>query len=102
PAVLGAEMIEGTSIPVIGDVSEVSRAILVTGADTVAITSTDDLPPAKVEQISWALGAGHQHLVLAPSIVDIAGPRIHTRPVAGLPMIHVETPPFSSCQGVPQ
>jgi exopolysaccharide biosynthesis polyprenyl glycosylphosphotransferase len=100
PAVLGAEMIEGTSIPVIGDVSEVSRAIAVTGADTVAITSTDDLPPAKVKQISWALEAGHQHLVLAPSIVDIAGPRIHTRPVAGLPLIHVETPRFSRGQRV--
>lgn len=61
-------------------------------------TSTDDLPANKVKQISWSLEAGKQHLVLAPSITDIAGPRVHTRPVAGLPLIHVETPRFSTGQ----
>ena len=64
------------------------------------VTSTDDIPPSKVKEISWALEAGKQHLVLAPSIVDIAGPRLHTRPVAGLPLIHVETPRFSTGQRV--
>src|SRR5690606_2726130 len=54
--------------------------------------------PQRVKQISWALEAGKQHLVLAPSITDIAGPRIHTRPVAGLPLMHVETPRFSPGQ----
>jgi len=33
-------------------------------------------------------------LVLAPALTDVAGPRIHTRPVAGLPLIHVEAPEF--------
>jgi exopolysaccharide biosynthesis polyprenyl glycosylphosphotransferase len=93
-----ADVIPGTTVPVMGSVDNVERAIAATGADTVAVTSTDDLPPAKVKQISWALEAGRQHLVLAPSIVDVAGPRIHTRPVAGLPLIHVETPKFSRGQ----
>ena len=60
----------------------------------------DELLADKVKQISWGLEAGNQHLVLAPSIVDIAGPRIHTRPVAGLPMIHVETLTFTRGQRV--
>ncbi|WES62853.1 sugar transferase [Microbacter sp. GSS18] len=93
-----ADMIEGTDIPIMGNVSSVERAMATTAADTVAVTSTDDLPPHKVKQISWGLEAGKQHLVLAPSIVDIAGPRIHTRPVSGLPLIHVETPRFSMGQ----
>ena len=93
-----ADTVPGTSIPVMGQVDNIERAIEATGADTVAVTSTDDLPPYKVKQISWALEAGRQHLVLAPSIVDIAGPRIHTRQVAGLPLIHVETPKFSRGQ----
>lgn len=86
------------AIPILGAVDDVERAMAVANADTVAITSTDDLPPQKVKQISWLLRAGEQHLVLAPSIVDIAGPRLHTRPVAGLPLIHVETPRFSTGQ----
>ncbi|MFB8388044.1 sugar transferase [Microbacterium sp. NPDC055910] len=93
-----AETVPGSDIPIMGTVDAVERAIASTEADTVAVTSTDDLPPHKVKEISWALEAGRQHLVLAPNIVDIAGPRIHTRPVAGLPLIHVETPRFSRGQ----
>ncbi|WP_420096254.1 sugar transferase [Brevibacterium sediminis] len=91
-------MIPGTTIPVRGDMNTIENALRLTGADTVAVTGTDDLPAAKVKQISWQLEAGRQHLVLAPSIIDIAGPRLHTRPVAGLPLIHVETPRFSGGQ----
>ncbi|WP_422385805.1 sugar transferase [Microbacterium telephonicum] len=93
-----AEMIPGTDIPIMGNVNAIDRAIAITGADTIAVTSTDDLPPNKVKEISWSLEGGQQHLVLAPSITDIAGPRIHTRPVSGLPLIHVETPRFTSGQ----
>ncbi|GAA5038060.1 sugar transferase [Microbacterium fluvii] len=93
-----ADVIDGTDIPIMGNVNAVERAIAATRADTVAVTSTDDLPPYKVKQISWNLESGRQHLVLAPSIVDIAGPRIHMRPVNGLPLIHVETPRFTRGQ----
>ncbi|GAA3203645.1 sugar transferase [Microbacterium terregens] len=93
-----ADTIDGTDIPIMGNVNAIESAIAATHADTVAVTSTDDLPPNKVKQISWSLEAGRQHLVLAPSITDIAGPRIHTRPVSGLPLIHVETPRFSAGQ----
>ena len=86
------------ALPVLGGIDDVEAVLATTGADTVAVTSTDELPPDKVKQISWRLEAGKQHLVLAPSIVDIAGPRLHTRPVAGLPLIHVETPRFSKGQ----
>ena len=92
------EQVPSTRIPVIGDVDAVESAMASTCADTVIVTSTDDLPANKVKQISWNLEAGKQHLVIAPSIADIAGPRIHTRPVAGLPLIHVETPRFSRGQ----
>lgn len=98
PAGAVTDTVEGTAIPILGNVDAVDRAIAATGADTVAVTNTDDLPPDKVKEISWSLEAGRQHLVLAPSIIDIAGPRIHTRPVAGLPLIHVETPKFTRGQ----
>nr|WP_165137834.1 sugar transferase [Microbacterium amylolyticum] len=90
--------LSGSDIPVMGSVNSVERAIEVTGADTVVITSTDELGPQRVKQISWSLEAGKQHLVLAPNLTDIAGPRIHTRPVSGLPLMHVETPRFSAGQ----
>ncbi|MGW8481865.1 sugar transferase [Microbacterium sp. NPDC055903] len=91
-------LVTGTDIPVVGAIDGVGAALAASGADTVVVTSSGDLPPGGVKQISWALEPGRQHLVLAPSITDIAGPRIHTRPVAGLPLIHVETPRFSAGQ----
>ncbi|WP_228484559.1 sugar transferase [Microbacterium cremeum] len=100
PAGVAGQVVAGTTIPVVGNVDAVESALAATGADTVAITSTDDLPPARVKRISWAMEPGVQHLVLAPNIVDIAGPRIHTRPVSGLPLIHVETPRFTVGQRV--
>ena len=88
----------GTDIPQVSTVDAVEEALSVTGADTVIVTSSDDLPAEKVKEISWALEAGRQHLVIAPSLSDVTGPRITTRQVAGTPLMHVETPRFSAGQ----
>lgn len=92
------EVLPGTDIIVAGNIAQVEDAVARTTADTVAITSAEQLRKGRVKEISWALKPGEQHLVLAPSITDIAGPRIETRPVAGLPLVHVETPRFSGMQ----
>ncbi len=94
----GQRTVPGTDIPVQGGVDDVTRALAVTEADTVAISGSSDLPPDKVKRIAWGLEATGHQLVLTPSIVDIAGPRIHTRNVQGLPLIHVEIPELSKGQ----
>ena len=86
------------TIPVTGSLDTVQEAMAATGADTVIVTSSDDLPPERIRELSWSLEPGRQHLVLAPSLTDIGGPRIHTRPVAGLPLIHVETPRYEGAK----
>lgn len=83
------------SIPVFRDLDDLGPAMKATGADTVVISSSEDLSPDAIRKISWGLEPGRQHLVVAPSLTDIGGPRIHTRPVAGLPLIHVETPRYT-------
>jgi exopolysaccharide biosynthesis polyprenyl glycosylphosphotransferase len=95
-----APVVPGTDVPVVGNFDTVIGAMNEYGADTVVIASADDISATEVKRISWALEAGRQHLVLAPGIMDIAGPRMHIRPVAGLPLIHVETPMFSQGQRV--
>ncbi|GAA1744079.1 sugar transferase [Microbacterium paludicola] len=93
-----SDTVRGSNVPVLGNVNAIERALAVSGADTVVITSTDEIGADRVKKISWTLEAGRQHLVLAPSITDIAGPRIHMRPASGVPLMHVETPRFSSGQ----
>jgi exopolysaccharide biosynthesis polyprenyl glycosylphosphotransferase len=98
--VVGSMLAEDCDVPVLGDFGAVERVMASTGADTVIVTSGHDLPPERVKRLSWGLEAGRQSLVLAPSIMDVAGPRLHTRPVAGLPLIHVETPRFNPGQRI--
>jgi exopolysaccharide biosynthesis polyprenyl glycosylphosphotransferase len=81
-------------VPVFGDIDRLQEAMSSVAADTVVVTSSEALSPQRMRELSWGLEPGRQHLVVVPSLTDIGGPRIHTRPVAGLPLIHVETPRY--------
>lgn len=65
------------------------------GADTLILTSSDTLDPSRMRELGWDLEERGVELVVSPTLTDIAGPRIHTRPVAGLPLIHIEFPTFA-------
>lgn len=98
PSGKAADYLADTEVPVMGSVEHALDALAASKADTVVLTSADDLSPRRMKQLSWGLEPGHQHLVVAPGLVGIGGPRIHTRPVAGLPLIHVETPRYGGGQ----
>lgn len=83
-----------STIPVLGSLSEVPSALEAAGADTVVVTSSDEFTSRGMRELSWSLEPGRFHLVVVPRLIDVGGPRIHTRPVAGLPLIHVETPRY--------
>ena len=81
--------------PVVGhtqDLDEIIEGINKCGADTVAISSGAQLSPNQLRRLGWELAARGTGMILAPALTDVAGPRIHTQPVAGLPLIHVSTP----------
>ena len=88
------------TLPVLGDEGKVHDAILKTNADTVALTTTDHLGPEGVRELSWDLHKLGVDLVVTPGVVDVAGPRLTMRPVAGLPLIHVEKPQYSGTKKV--
>ncbi|WP_022873878.1 sugar transferase [Nesterenkonia alba] len=87
-------------IPVVGDFESARTAMEKIGADSVIVTSSDDLDPKRVKELSWDLEQGKYSLIVAPSLTDVSGPRIHSRPVAGLPLLHVETPQYSGLRMV--
>jgi exopolysaccharide biosynthesis polyprenyl glycosylphosphotransferase len=88
----GAE-VEG--VRVVGTSSSIVTALRTTGADTVAVGAWSDLSQADLRRLSWQLEGSGVDLVVAPSLTDVAGPRIHIRPVSGLPLLHVEEPEFN-------
>lgn len=90
-----AVSVEGYEIPVLGDEHSVVEAIELSGADTVAVTATEHLGTKGIRKMVWDLEKKNVDLVVAPGVVDVAGPRLVMRPVAGFPLIHVEKPQYN-------
>lgn len=84
----------GRCIPIYGDESSVVEALKISGADTVAVTATETLGHEGIQDLVWMLEPLEADLVVATGVVDVAGPRLEMRPVAGLPLIHVEKPRY--------
>jgi exopolysaccharide biosynthesis polyprenyl glycosylphosphotransferase len=81
-------------VPVVGSFRNILDAAAAVSADTVAVTGSTELTGRRLRRLGWQMEGTGIDLVLAPSLTDVAGPRIHTQPVAGLPLIHVESPAF--------
>lgn len=82
-------------LPVVGrasDVASIISDIRESAPDAVALSGGVQLPPSSIRALGWALADMNIRLIMVPALTDIAGPRIHTQPVAGLPLIHVSTP----------
>ena len=86
--------IEGRMLPNLGPARDLAPRLRDVGADTVAIAGTSAVSSRELRQLSWDLEATGSHLLVAPALTDVTGPRIHIRPVAGLPLLHVESPSF--------
>lgn len=81
-------------IPTFGDESHVVGAVTATRSHAVAVTATERLNGRGIRDLSWELEKLDIDLLVAPGVVDIAGPRLQMRPVCGLPLIHVEKPQY--------
>ena len=94
---------QGPSLPVLGnrtDTASVLAAIEQCRADAVAVSAGVQLHPHTIRQLGWELASRNVGLIMAPALTDIAGPRLHTQQVAGLPLIHVTTPTLEGGQRV--
>jgi len=81
-------------LPVVGGLHDVAAAVASVGAEAVVVTAAPSFGPTSLRRLAWALEGSGVDLIVAPSLTDIAGPRIHSRPVAGLPLLHVEAPQY--------
>lgn len=64
-------------------------------ADTIAVCGSASAEPGELRRLAWQLEGTGVDLVVAPQLTDIAGPRVHIRPIEGLPLLHVEEPTLS-------
>jgi exopolysaccharide biosynthesis polyprenyl glycosylphosphotransferase len=62
-----------------------------------AVIVAGELPggPKQIKELGWRLENYGVELILISRLTDIAGPRIHMRPIDGLPMVHVDLPQYT-------
>lgn len=90
---------QGLGVPVLGTVDEVRSAVERVDADVVLVTGGGFSSAGDLRRVGWDLAGTDVDLVVAPSLMDVAGPRVHTRVVAGLPLVHVAEPQTDEAGG---
>jgi exopolysaccharide biosynthesis polyprenyl glycosylphosphotransferase len=94
--VLGPDCPEAIGeVPVVGGLSNVVDVVQRMEADTVAVLACPEMSGARLRDLAWALEKSGTDLCVAPALLDVAGPRTTIRPVAGLPLLHMDHPEFT-------
>jgi exopolysaccharide biosynthesis polyprenyl glycosylphosphotransferase len=81
-------------IPIVGGESDMMPAIRACGADTVAIAGTEHFGVRGVRRLIWELEPLGVDLVVSTGVMDVALSRLVMRPIAGLPLLHIEKPQY--------
>ena len=82
-------------VPVLGSFADAIDVVSDLEIDSVAVLSCPEMDGPALRRLSWALEGSRAGLIVAPALMDVAGPRIAIRPMCGLPLLHVEQPELS-------
>ena len=105
-AVVGACLTAGPArsevadVPVCGDLERIQSAVSDLSADTVAVLACPELNGTRLRELAWQLEKTGTGLCVAPAVLDVAGPRTTIRPVAGMPLLHVDHPELTGFRWV--
>jgi exopolysaccharide biosynthesis polyprenyl glycosylphosphotransferase len=87
-------------VPVYGDFTEVGIVADKVSADAVAVLACPELDGAALRRLAWSIETKGTELFVAPALMDVAGPRTSIRPVAGMPLLHVQHPEFDGARQI--
>lgn len=79
-------------IEVLGDIRSAEHALDAANIDALIIVGSDDIDPQMMRRLGYAVADRDIQMIMAPALTDVAGPRLHATPVAGLPLVHVDFP----------
>lgn len=79
-------------------VASVVTSVCEARADAVIVAGPVKGGPSYVQKLGWELEESATQLILTTGLTNVAGPRIHSRPVEGLPLMHVELPQYTGAR----
>ena len=90
--------VDGMAVPVVADLNSVVEVLPGLAVDAVIVAGPVQGGSGFIQKLGWSLEESDTELVLATGLTNVAGPRIHARPVEGLPLMHVELPQFGGAK----
>ena len=79
-------------LPILGRVSDVVDLVTDSSIDTVIFAEGSFPDSQHFKRMAWELEELDVQMIVAPALTDISSQRLRSRPVAGLPLVHVERP----------
>ena len=76
----------------VGEATAAADAALRTGADTIIVAGGAFASSIELRRAQWALENDRVQVIVAPSVTDMAAERVRVRPMAGLPLVHLDRP----------
>jgi len=90
-----ADLASSAGIPLVYGLDDIVSTVERYGADTVAVLACPEMSGVRLRDLAWQLEKTGTDLCVAPALLDVAGPRTTIRPVAGLPLLHLDHPEFT-------
>ncbi len=91
----GSDLAEIAWVPAVVGLDRVPEMVQKFHADTVAVLACPEMSGVRLRELAWELERTDTDLCVAPALLDVAGPRTTIRPVAGLPLLHMDHPEFT-------
>ncbi|MFJ4981957.1 sugar transferase [Streptomyces coeruleorubidus] len=90
---LDGDQLDG--VPVVGQLADVAKHVRHDGYRVVAVTPDPHWSPDRLQRLAWNLEGSDTEMVVAPVLMEVAGPRLHVDAVLGIPLLRVSMPAFT-------
>ncbi|RJQ78008.1 sugar transferase [Pseudonocardiaceae bacterium YIM PH 21723] len=96
----GESLGEIDGVPVVGTLADFPNMVRLGGYRVAAVAPDAYWTPRKLQELAWSLEGSTAEMVVAPMLMEVAGPRLHVSPVFGLPLLRVTEPVFTGARRV--
>ncbi|MGW5860597.1 sugar transferase [Streptomyces sp. NPDC055239] len=90
---LDGDQLDG--VPVVGQLTDVAGHVRRDGYRVVAVTPDPHWSPDRLQRLAWNLEGSDAEMIVAPVLMEVAGPRLHVDAVLGIPLLRVSMPTFT-------
>ncbi|MCT9089857.1 sugar transferase [Streptomyces sp. ASQP_92] len=92
---LGVDGDQLAGVPVVGPLTDIAGHVRRDGYRVVAVTPDPHWSPERLQRLAWNLEGSDVEMVVAPVLMEVAGPRLHVDAVLGIPLLRVSMPTFT-------